>query len=81
MEWIPGHFVAIVGGAVAGSEAAYRLSQRGIYSVVFEQNALPYGKIEDGLPMWHVKLRNSEERKIDDKLTQPCVFFVLCVWL
>ncbi|MCI0696010.1 FAD-dependent oxidoreductase [candidate division KSB1 bacterium] len=76
MEWISGHFVAIVGGAVAGSEAAYRLSQRGIYSVVFEQNALPYGKIEDGLPMWHVKLRNSEESKIDEKLTQPRVFFV-----
>jgi len=76
MEWIPGHFVAIVGGAVAGSEAAYRLSQRGIYCVVFEQNVLPYGKIEDGLPMWHVKLRNAEEGKIDDKLTQSRVFFV-----
>jgi NADPH-dependent glutamate synthase beta subunit-like oxidoreductase len=76
MEWIPGHVVAIVGGAVAGSEAAYRLSQRGIYSVVFEQNALPYGKIEDGLPMWHVKLRDQDESKIDEKLTQPRVFFV-----
>jgi NADPH-dependent glutamate synthase beta subunit-like oxidoreductase len=76
MEWIPGHFVAIIGGAVAGSEAAYRLSQRGIYCAVFEQNARPYGKIEDGLPMWHVKLRNAEESKIDDKLTQPRVFFV-----
>jgi NADPH-dependent glutamate synthase beta subunit-like oxidoreductase len=81
MEWTPGHVVAIVGGAVAGSEAAYRLSQRGIYSVVFEQNALPYGKIEDGLPMWHVKLRNAEESKIDDKLTQPRVFFAPAVRL
>jgi NADPH-dependent glutamate synthase beta subunit-like oxidoreductase len=72
----PSHFVCIIGGAVAGSEAAYRLSQRGIYSVVFEQSALPYGKIEDGLPKWHIKLRDQEERKIDEKLTQPRVFFV-----
>lgn len=76
MEWIPRHVVAIVGGAIAGSEAAYRLSQRGICSVVFEQNALPYGKIEDGLPMWHVKLRDQDESKIDEKLTQPLIFFV-----
>jgi NADPH-dependent glutamate synthase beta subunit-like oxidoreductase len=81
MEWTPGHFVAIVGGAVAGSEAAHRLSQRGIYSVVFEQNALPYGKIEDGLPMWHVKLRDQEEGKIDDKLTQARVYFAPCIRL
>ncbi|MDZ7343730.1 MAG: FAD-dependent oxidoreductase [candidate division KSB1 bacterium] len=76
MEWIPRHVVAIVGGAIAGSEAAYRLSQRGICSVVFEQNALPYGKIEDGLPMWHVKLRDQDESKIDEKLTHPLVYFV-----
>jgi flavin-dependent dehydrogenase len=63
----PGYFVAIFGGAVAGSEAALQLSRRGIYTVVFEQNALPYGKIEDGLPKWHVKLRNKEEEKIDEK--------------
>jgi len=81
MEWIPGHFVAIVGGAVSGSEAAHHLAQRGIYSMVFEQNALPYGKIEDGLPMWHVKLRNAEESKIDDKLSQPGVFFAPSVRL
>jgi NADPH-dependent glutamate synthase beta subunit-like oxidoreductase len=76
MEWIPGHVVAIVGGAIAGSEAAYRLAERGIYSVVFEQNVLPYGKIEDGLPMWHVKLRDQDESKIDEKLSQPRVVFV-----
>ncbi len=72
----PSHFVCIFGGAVAGSEAAYRLSQRGIYSVVFEQSTLPYGKIEDGLPKWHAKLRDQEERKIDEKLMQPYVYFV-----
>ncbi len=72
----PGYFVAVFGGAVAGSEAALQLSRRGIYTAVFEQNALPYGKIEDGLPKWHVKLRNKEEEKIDEKLKQPYVFFV-----
>ncbi|MGI0016208.1 MAG: FAD-dependent oxidoreductase, partial [Nitrososphaera sp.] len=72
----PGYFVAVFGGAVAGAEAALQLSRRGIYTAVFEQNAFPYGKIEDGLPKWHVKLRNKEEEKIDEKLKQPYVFFV-----
>lgn len=76
MAFHPSHFVCIFGGAIAGSEAAYRLSQRGIYSVVFEQSVLPYGKIEDGLPKWHVKLRDQEERRIDEKLSQPYVYFV-----
>jgi len=72
----PGHFVAIFGGGVAGSEAAFQLSKRGIYSVLFEQNELPYGKIEEGLPKWHFKLRDQEEQKIDAKLTQPGIFFI-----
>src|SRR5262245_24256054 len=53
----PSHVVAIVGGATAGAEAAGILADRGVLSVVFEQNQRPYGKIEDGLPRWHVKLR------------------------
>ncbi len=76
MDIHPGHFVAVVGGACAGSEAAYRLAERGIYVAVFEQQALPYGKIEDGLPKWHVKLRDKEEAKIDRKLDHPNIFFV-----
>ena len=72
----PGYFVAIVGGAVAGSEAAHRLAERGIYCAVFDQHDLPYGKIEDGLPIWHVKLRVQEERKIDERLSHPYVFYV-----
>jgi len=76
MKVHPGHFVAVIGGAVSGSEAASRLADRGIYVVVFEQNVRPYGKIEDGLPKWHVKLQIQEERKIDEKLAKPRVFFV-----
>jgi NADPH-dependent glutamate synthase beta subunit-like oxidoreductase len=76
MEVHSGHFVAVIGGAVAGSEAAARLAERGIYVVVFEQNVRPYGKIEDGLPKWHVKLQAQEEQKIDEKLSSPGVFFV-----
>jgi len=68
--------VFIVGGAVAGSEAAHQLSLRGIHCVVFEQNRRPYGKIEDGLPRWHARLRASEARKIDEKLDHPLVDFV-----
>lgn len=70
------HLVAIFGGAVSGAEAAYQLAQRGIRSVVFEQNALPYGKIEDGLPKWHAKLRDKEEGNINEKLSHPLVTFV-----
>lgn len=68
--------VAIFGGAVAGSEAAGKMIDSGINVVVFEQNMLPYGKIESGLPKWHVKLRNKQEEKIDDRLDNPDIFFV-----
>ncbi len=70
------HYVAVFGGAVAGSEAAHQLSAKGIKVVVFDQSLLPYGKIEDGLPKWHHKLRDQEERKIDEKLDHPDVEFV-----
>ncbi|RMG31940.1 MAG: hypothetical protein D6730_00650 [Bacteroidetes bacterium] len=71
-----GHYVAIFGGAVSGAEAAHQLSSRGIRTVVFEQNALPYGKIEDGLPKWHAKLRDKEIGRINEKLSHPLVDFV-----
>jgi NADPH-dependent glutamate synthase beta subunit-like oxidoreductase len=72
----PKHIVAIFGGAVAGAEAAKQLSERGIPVVVFDQNVLPYGKIEDGLPKWHAKLRDKEEERINEKLDHPLVSFV-----
>ena len=59
-EQKPTHCVAVIGGAVAGAEVAGVLADRGIEVVVFEQNARPYGKIEDGLPRWHVALRHKE---------------------
>ena len=70
------HLVAIIGGAVSGAEAAYQLTRQGVEVVVFEQNLLPYGKIEDGLPKWHAKLRDKEERKIDERLSHSLVRFV-----
>ncbi len=70
------HIVAIIGGAVSGAEAAFQLTQQGIPVVVFDQNKLPYGKIEDGLPKWHVKLRDKEEQKINERLSHPLVTFV-----
>jgi NADPH-dependent glutamate synthase beta subunit-like oxidoreductase len=72
----PQHVVLIVGGAVAGSEAAFHFAERGILCIVLEQNDRPYGKIEDGLPRWHANLRAQEEKKIDDKLAHPRVHFV-----
>ncbi len=37
---------------------------------------MPYGKIEDGLPKWHIGLRDKEERKIDERLSHPNIRFV-----
>jgi len=72
----PKHVVAVVGGATAGAEAAGLLASRGIAVVVFEQNVRPYGKIEDGLPRWHVKLRQKEYETINDRLSHPLIHFV-----
>lgn len=72
----PKYLVAVFGGAVSGAEAAKQLTDKGIPVVVFDQNALPYGKIEDGLPKWHSKLRDKEERKVNEKLSHPLVTFV-----
>lgn len=72
----PSHFVAVFGGAVAGAEAAFQLAERGIKTVVFDQQLLPYGKIEDGLPKWHAKLRDKEENKINVKLEHPNITYV-----
>lgn len=71
-----GHLVAVIGGATAGAEVASRLADRGAEVFVFEQNARPYGKIEDGLPRWHVALRKKEYDTIDQKLSRPGVHFV-----
>lgn len=75
------HFVAIIGGSVAGSEAAYILANRGYRVIVFEQRKLPYGKIEDGLPKWHIGLRNKEEKAIDERLSHENIRFVPCTRL
>jgi hypothetical protein len=63
-------------GATAGAEAADIFAKQGFLTVVFEQNARPYGKVEDGLPRWHVGLRAKEYATIDAKLGQPHVHFV-----
>jgi NADPH-dependent glutamate synthase beta subunit-like oxidoreductase len=75
------YFVAIVGGAIAGSVAAEILADRGIRVAVFEQNKRPYGKIEDGLPRWHVEQRKQEYGNIDARLKKPGVFFIPSVKL
>ena len=72
------HVIAVVGGAVAGSEAAALCAARGALVVVFEQGPRPYGKIEGGLPRWHAKLREKEFRRIDANLSHPNVRFVPC---
>jgi ferredoxin--NADP+ reductase len=72
----PRYVVAIVGGATAGAETAALLAERGVVAVVFEQNTRPYGKIEDGLPRWHEKLRQKEYATIDANLDRAGVLFV-----
>jgi ferredoxin--NADP+ reductase len=70
------HVVAIFGGACSGSIAAEFLAERSVQVVVYEQNARPYGKIEDGLPRWHREQRRLEYRKIDTRLDREGVWFV-----
>jgi ferredoxin--NADP+ reductase len=70
------HFVAVVGGAISGSVAAEILADRGIRVAVIEQNKRPYGKIEDGLPRWHVEQRKQEYGRIDARLKKSNVYFV-----
>ena len=70
------HCVAVIGGATAGAEIAQRLAERNILVAVFEQNPRPYGKIEDGLPRWHERLREKEYAAIRDKLSHPGVRFI-----
>jgi len=65
------HYVAVIGGSISGSEAANLLAQNGFRVVVFDMNKLPYGKIEDGLPNWHINLRNRQINEIDKKLDHP----------
>ena len=68
--------VLIIGGAVSGSTAAKKLIDAGIRSVVIEQNKMPYGKIEDGLPRWHDKQRSGEYDKIDEIISNNLVDYV-----
>lgn len=70
------HFVAIIGGSVAGSEAALLLAEKGYRVAVFDQKMLPYGKIEDGLPNWHSGLRDKEEAAINKRLSHEGVRFI-----
>ena len=72
----PRYVICVVGGATAGAETAGLLAQRGATVIVFEQNARPYGKVEDGLPRWHVKLRQKEYEEVNARLDHPAVHFV-----
>ena len=75
------YFVAVIGGAISGSVSAEILADRGIRVAVFEQNKRPYGKIEDGLPRWHVEQRKQEYGRIDARLKKPGVYFIPSVKL
>jgi NADPH-dependent glutamate synthase beta subunit-like oxidoreductase len=78
----PGHhFVAVIGGAISGSVAAEILADNGIRVAVFDQNTRPYGKIEDGLPRWHVEQRKQEYARIDARMKKPNVYFIPCAKL
>ena len=70
------HVMAVIGGATAGSEIARILAERGALVIVFEQNPRPYGKIEDGLPRWHIKQRRDEYEEINKRLDHPNIEYV-----
>jgi ferredoxin/flavodoxin---NADP+ reductase len=70
------YVVAVVGAATAGSEIARILAVRGVRVIVIEQNPRPYGKIEDGLPRWHVKQRKDEYEEINKRLDHPNIDYM-----
>ena len=70
------HVMAVIGAATAGSEIARILAERGALVIVIEQNPRPYGKIEDGLPRWHVKQRHDEYEEINKRLDHPNIEYV-----
>jgi ferredoxin--NADP+ reductase len=70
------YVVVVVGAATAGSEIARILAVRGVRVIVIEQNPRPYGKIEDGLPRWHVKQRQDEYEEINRRLDHPDIDYV-----
>lgn len=70
------HVAAVIGAATSGAEIAGQLASQGVEVVVLEQNKSPYGKIEEGLPRWHKKLREKQAEKINSKLDQPLVHFI-----
>jgi len=72
----PRYAVAVIGAATSGAEIAARLAERGVEVTVFEQNPRPYGKIEDGLPRWHVALRRKEYETVVSKLAHPSIHYV-----
>lgn len=76
MDSQPRHVVAVIGAATAGSEIARILAARGVLVVVLEQNPRPYGKIEDGLPRWHVKQRHDEYGEINERLDHPNIQYL-----
>lgn len=78
VEWArsPRRVVAVCGAAVSGSESAAMFAEAGLSVIVFEQGARAYGKIEDGLPRWHERLREREYERIDANLNHPNIFFV-----
>jgi NADPH-dependent glutamate synthase beta subunit-like oxidoreductase len=66
----------VVGGATAGAEVARCLTERGILLAVLEQNARPYGKIEDGLPRWRARQRQKEYENFAGKLSHPLIHYI-----
>jgi hypothetical protein len=70
------YVVAVVGAATAGSEIARVLAARDVQVIIIEQNARPYGKIEDGLPRWHVKQRRDEYEEINKRLDHPGIDYL-----
>src|SRR3954470_24565829 len=70
------YYVAVIGGAVSGSVSTEILADRGIRVAVFEQKTRPYGKIEDGLPRWHVEQRKQEYARINARMRKPGVSFI-----
>jgi NADPH-dependent glutamate synthase beta subunit-like oxidoreductase len=69
-------FIAVIGAAVSGVEAAQQFAEAGYQVVVIETQSSIGGKVIYGLPFWHAGQAITELVKMGAALSHPNIHFV-----